>query len=557
MKIIVRMIVVTLAAVLSLAAQCNPPEPPTPDPPTPPDPSVIELDTITDIPCEGATITLKLTSAEDWEASIAEGNEWCILDKYRGVAGENDIIITVSPNDDFEGRSCEIRFIMGRSTGKVVVQQVQRNRLELVQSEYEVDYTICEIIPEILANIEYEVAVSEEWLSWTDGIITIDENSGDSSRSATVTFSGSGLTCDLFITQAAPPPPEEELDGKVTVLQTHTDGYGIPLVLMGDAFSKEQIEDSTYAALMGKAAEALFSIEPYTTYRNLFDIYIVNVVSEYYQDFYKAGSTTLGTYFGSGTFVGGDHAKCREYALKAVPEEAIDNSLVIILLNREVHAGRCYMQFVSTTPDGGENDNDDCAHGIAYSYSALGLNDEDFIGLIRHEAGGHGFGKLADEYFYEGYGAIPSSSADIYKSLQTLHHAYMNVDFCGDPETVLWSRFLQDERYAADELGLYEGACSFEYGAWRPSDDSIMCSNEGGFNAPSREAIYFRMHKLAFGRDWIYDYETFAEYDTINRKTAPEDEPEDGNDETTVEGGARRCRTGALWEPCPMPEIIN
>ena len=38
----------------------------------------------------------------------------------------------------------------------------------------------------------------------------------------------------------------------------------------------------------------------------------------------------------------------------------------------------------------------------------------------------------------------------------------------------------------------------------------------GMFNAPSREAIYKRIHRLAFGKDWQYDYETFVEYDQKN-----------------------------------------
>ena len=43
-----------------------------------------------------------------------------------------------------------------------------------------------------------------------------------------------------------------------------------------------------------------------------------------------------------------------------------------------------------------------------------------------------------------------------------------------------------------------------------------MRYNTGGFNAPSREAIYNRIHKLALGKDWQYDYETFVEYDQKN-----------------------------------------
>lgn len=44
-----------------------------------------------------------------------------------------------------------------------------------------------------------------------------------------------------------------------------------------------------------------------------------------------------------------------------------------------------------------------------------------------------------------------------------------------------------------------------------------MRYNTGGFNAPSREAIYYRIHKLAYGDSWNYDYEEFVEWDARNR----------------------------------------
>ena len=47
-----------------------------------------------------------------------------------------------------------------------------------------------------------------------------------------------------------------------------------------------------------------------------------------------------------------------------------------------------------------------------------------------------------------------------------------------------------------------------------------MRYNIGGFNAPSREAIYYRIHKLAYGKDWEFDYEKFVEWDAKNRKKA-------------------------------------
>ena len=42
--------------------------------------------------------------------------------------------------------------------------------------------------------------------------------------------------------------------------------------------------------------------------------------------------------------------------------------------------------------------------------------------------------------------------------------------------------------------------------------------NKGGFNAPSREAIYFKIMKFSEGDQWEYDYETFVAFDKTARE---------------------------------------
>lgn len=536
---------VALAAVLSLAASCRP------DPPEPPQPPIVILDTSYDFSPEGGSVTLTLTMDEAWTAKVIGGGKWCSLNRKSGGKGKATVIITVSGNKTYSGRSCQVNISSAHSVAKIAINQDQLDVLTGQPDHFEVPAEGGDFAPSITANVPYDVEVSEDWVSWEEGRIIVAENTSEESRTATITLSGAGKTFEFTIDQAGvtPPEPPDEIDGAVTVLQQHTEGAGVPIVFMGDAFSREQIEDETYIGLMQKAVEAFFSVEPYTTFRGLFDLYAVNVVSDYYEDFRNPGSTTLGTYFGAGAYVGGDHAKCREYALNAITEDDIDNVLVVILMNREVHAGRCYMQLVNTT--GGDipsDETEDCARGIAFAYLALGTDDADFTGLVRHEAGGHGFGRLADEYFYEGVGAIPQQTVEQYKSVQTLNHAYMNIDFSSDAENVLWARFLQDERYQNEDLGVFEGGGTYETGVWRPSQTSIMFSNEGVFNAPSREAIYFRIHKIAYGREWEYDFENFVQYGAVNRKQDPEEE------ESPTPSPARR-KSSTRHQPCPSPDV--
>lgn len=309
-------------------------------------------------------------------------------------------------------------------------------------------------------------------------------------------------------------------DGEVVTLQSASEGDGIDIVIMGDGFSDRNIEDGTYEAYMKKAYDAIFLEEPYKSFKHLFDVSYVNVVSN--TEGYDYGDTALKGYFDEGTSVGGDDDKVWYYAQKVIPDANQDITTIIVVMNREYYAGTCYMyspRYDASIP----------GNGLSISYFPLG-NEGDgegypgktFADILNHEACGHGFSKLNDEYYYEEKGTIPEERVNEIQEYQNNYGWYLNVDFTDSEEDILWAKFLADERYAYDGLGVFEGACTYRYGAYRPTENSIMFHNTEGFNAPSREAIYIRIHKLAYGNSWEYDYKTFVEYDSINRKTEEE-----------------------------------
>ena len=76
-----------------------------------------------------------------------------------------------------------------------------------------------------------------------------------------------------------------------------------------------------------------------------------------------------------------------------------------------------------------------------------------------------------------------------------------------------WSKFISDARYADEKIGVYEGSYLYQFGAYRPTENSMMRYNDIPFNAPSREEIYKRVMKESEGDSWIYDYETFVAFD--------------------------------------------
>ena len=87
----------------------------------------------------------------------------------------------------------------------------------------------------------------------------------------------------------------------------------------------------------------------------------------------------------------------------------------------------------------------------------------------------------------------------------------MNVDFTDDRSKVLWRDFLADARYAHEDIGIYEGACSYMSGVYRSSEDSMMGSNTLGFNAQSRRVLYDMVMRRGAGTE--PSYEEFVSFD--------------------------------------------
>ena len=327
-------------------------------------------------------------------------------------------------------------------------------------------------------------------------------------------------------------------DGKVTTLQTATKGNGIDVVLMGDGYSDRLIADGTYVTDMQYMMDAFFSVEPYKSYKDYFNVYSVTLVSE--NEIYDTySSTALDGWFGFETAVGGNDARCFNYALNAISAERMNEAMIIVAMNSDAYAGTCYMYYPTYQRR-------DYCSGPAVAYFPKGSDAEMFAQLLHHEANGHGFAKLADEYAYDYMGEVPTDYVTEIETQQDSWGWWKNVDFTSDPDQVRWSQFLGDSRYAGESLGCFEGGLTYWTGVWRPTEDSIMRYNEGEFNAPSREAIYYRIHKLAYGDSWEYNYEDFVAYDAVNR--------------TSASAPARRQRANYVersFEPTAPPVVVG
>ena len=292
-------------------------------------------------------------------------------------------------------------------------------------------------------------------------------------------------------------------DGEVVILQTHTKGKGIKLVLIGDLFLDTDMDfDGVYEMRMKEAMEIFFSIEPTKSLQELFDVICIKAVSK---NNYLGGETALSTNTtknGIWTFEF-DSDNVRKYVQKAIGMSSLNDVLTIMVINSYVEAHSC------------------CHYlGNNFNVACCQLNREtSTIQAILHEANGHGFGLLHDEYRAYEQETIPENEIEIRQREYENAGYWANIDFTNDPKKVKWAHFILDPRYAAEEIGVYEGAL-WGKGIYRPTKNESACSiMDGGlrFNAPSREAIYKRAMKLAYGDSWTYDYEEFVKFDEPGR----------------------------------------
>ena len=396
------------------------------------------------------------------------------------------------------------------STTKIVVKGTEPGEDEVftvTPTLFDIDGYEQDITMTVTANISYSIDSQPEWISKksdNSGVytFTVSANTTSSSRSGEIIFknvNNSFLTVTVKQGIQTYTSSDYSQDGQVTRIHSATVGKGIDVVFVGDAFAdKDQDLFNKYVEL-GK--EAFFTEEPFRSTKNRFNIYRIGSVSKNGIITQEGGDTKFSAQFGDGTYISGDHDAVFRFVQDKMPSVNLKKTIVFVIVNKAKYAGTCWM----------------FSDNKAVCYVPLCRNENEYAQTLRHEGCGHGFGKLADEYFYDSMGRIPDDEVSELKKWKGFAYGFHeNVDLTSDPNTILWSKFISDSRYSG-KVGVYEGGYTYPYGVYRPTDNSIMRYNTGGFNAPSREAIYKKIMKFSEGDAWTYDYETFVAFDAPAR----------------------------------------
>lgn len=293
-------------------------------------------------------------------------------------------------------------------------------------------------------------------------------------------------------------------DGSVLTKQTHTRGSGIQIVLTGDGYDALDIATGKMLDDMDEGYGHFFDLEPYATYKDYFDVYYVFAESD------ESGIGTLnavkdtrfGSYIGENRMVAPDDEKVFEYALKPAAVTTTENLLVILIDNTTIYEGMTYLW--------GDGSAIACCpkSSLAYPY--------DFRGIVQHEAGGHGFGKLADEYIY--HNAFISTClcqdgcdhGEVFNTMKA-RGWFRNLEFTGNMNDVAWSHLIFNPDYS-DKVDIYEGGYMHNRGVFRSEATSCMNNNIPYYSAISRQAMVERILTLSgegFTMQKFYDNDSF------------------------------------------------
>ena len=480
-----------------------------------------ETSSITLASAANSQTVISFTSTREWKASTS--SEWLLISPTSGEAGTYQMALTASSkNNNKNSRTATVNLVSAGLTQSFTVTQSPAEYVELEQTAYYTEAQGGSLQIKFTTNLstdELAIYGTASWLtqpanSRTDQAyvvnLTVLPNDDEKERTAYLYFCKTNgeeeeVLNSVTILQegtSTSTSTDYSADKTVRILQRATQGNGLPIVLMGDGFLDTDITNGTYDEVMNKAMENLFTEEPLKSLQSYFNVYSVTAVSR--SNKFDGYNTAFQCQMegGMSTLITGNDENVIDY-IQCVEGIDVSETLAVVVLNSPLYAGTTYFGYYS------ENQVTELA--IAYCPIIYNLENDSFRQVLVHEAVGHGFAKLEDEYSYEENGKMPSDEINDVKMLQSYGWA-QNVDFTASEDSVMWTSFLTDSRYQNEHLGVYEGACTYPEGAYRPSEDSMMNSNTCAFNAPSRMSLYEKVMKIGMAVEQV-SYEDFVAFD--------------------------------------------
>ena len=319
------------------------------------------------------------------------------------------------------------------------------------------------------------------------------------------------------------------------------------IAVLADGFTES--EQDKFEMLAKSGIDYLFSVEPYKSYKEYFTAYICRVVSNESGGGVTDGSgnvvTPVDNYFGSrwGSDSYSDmtaNANTVKDFLKTHIPEIISGELsytdvpTLLLINDTRYGGICHIYQggwaycqVPYQYEGGDirwgfpkyqavnvrDDSEGYRETTDAERDALGRHVGDWRNTLLHEYGGHGYGRLTDEYWsgttskYSEPGDVGGHSYDDPYGVNVSGH-YDDVPWQADLLDNLDLLLARNEDYA--RIGIWHGGQTSIYYRWRSEKVSCMIDNRPYFSTWQRMLIVRRI--LAKAGE-TFDMDAFLEKD--------------------------------------------
>ncbi len=464
----------------------------------------------------GETKTLSC-SATNCTASITDNN------------GTGYLVVAISNDHAVSEQSATLTF---ETTSETIVKNFSfmEGGIFDITSNGALDYIGGEVsltVTSSFSNWYSEIKTGSSWLtssgSTSSGFIySAAENTG-SSRTARVDFT----VTDMGLKYVKSFDVVQSAYGTSLIRTYYSDGQhkmlntasgvtnALNIVIFGDGYQKKDLAvGGKFERSAQSAMDSFFGVEPFRSFKNCFNVYMVAYTStdEGIDMTETSPAVDVNTYFGANMKSSGNtYAYCDAdkvtSAVRSLGGLSSDaqyyRTIAIVLVNTSENVGSCGYpvresgSFTSTTGEPYRS----------FAISVLAANSIGTNGLVKHEAGGHAFGRLADEYYTGG-----AAGSDVASSLANWHDKGWYLNVC--TSTDYWSAFTS-AGYTSDEVGYVQGGFGYASGVYRSTAGGIMQDNNGVFNAVSRHAIYQRIIRQTQGYD-AYNWTSFLEYDRQN-----------------------------------------
>ena len=312
------------------------------------------------------------------------------------------------------------------------------------------------------------------------------------------------------------------------------------IALLADGFTADELDK--FEILAKSAVDYLFTVEPYKTYKDYFKVYLCRVpsnesgagVTDGNENIITPVDNAFGSRWGEDSYsdMTADAKKVQEYLKTHIPE-IISEDLVYqevptaLIINDNRYGGICHTyssgwsycqipyqyaggsirwsfpKYQAVSP---VDDSEGYRETTDEERDEMGRHVGDWRNTFLHEFGGHGFGRLTDEYWNTSYkqpGAINGHSYPVPYAL--------NVT--GIYEEIPWREDLLDN---LDELiarnpdygriGIWHGGHASIYFRWRSEKTSCMIDNRPYFSTWQRILIVNRIFEKVGALFYLEDF---------------------------------------------------